>query len=352
MFKETRNTIFFLAIMSAVHMDSFGCSTRLKAARAWQGLKLKMAQTPSAFGAESVRVFSTQAPRSNFNVAYRRNAVLGATGLMSTLFVSSYSRQPDAVGKEISGKPGHPLTIFAHGLGGNMNQGKHYQVAGSGFVEGPLRCFDFDDAFSPATSSLGQERDYSRLHAEIQLNPQGVILCGVSRGGATILNELGVNHPKNVVAAVVESPFDSVRSVSDNVIGRAGWIPGAGWIVHKLLPYVFYSGYNPNGVQPIDVVDKISQDIPILIVCSKQDKLIHYSSSVNLYRKLVSSGHKKTYLLVTEHGEHANILQGRDREQYRNIVHAFYREHNLAHNAAWADAGCEKFKTCQPVLNT
>lgn len=279
-----------------------------------------------------------------------RIAALGAVPLLATAAVALKAKHDPAAITVQGTKAKNPHTIFSHGLGGNKSQGGQYHIRynGAGFIEGPLVLFNFADHNNIHLSSLGQEADYQTLHG-VYKNKAPVILAGVSRGAATTINELGINKPTNVLAAVVESPFDHVQSISDNIIGLAGWIPGVSWLAHKLVPQI-YTGYNPNGIQPIDTIDKISKDIPLLIVCSKKDMLIPYASSINLYKKLIASGHTKAYLFVTDEGEHANILWGTDGGRYRNVVHAFYKKYGIPYNDAWANGGYEQFKLCQPSL--
>lgn len=232
------------------------------------------------------------------------------------------------------------VTVFAHGLGGDKDQGWYYHVSSNiqnACIEGHLITFNFKDAGNPTTSCLGQDADIATLHTTC-VNYENVILFGVSRGAATIANYLGTHKTQNVRAAILESPFDHVASVVRQ-INDSQSLP--------LITPAMYPNYNPHGIQPIDIADKIDLNIPLLIIASKSDSLIHYSSTVNLYNKIVAGGHKKAYLLVTETGAHANILFGPEGRFVRNVIHAFYKEQNLPHNAIWASQGEDAFKKCK-----
>src|SRR5262249_48771428 len=104
------------------------------------------------------------------------------------------------------------VTFFAHGLGGDKTQGHYYHVNSnsSGFIEGTLETFNFNDYLNPRSSCLGQQADIEILQTIIK-NFNKVILVGVSRGAATIANYLGSRNPEHIMAAVLESPFDTVQ---------------------------------------------------------------------------------------------------------------------------------------------
>jgi len=259
-----------------------------------------------------------------------------------------------AMGQEVT-------TLFAHGLGGGSNHGEHCRYnhrSGKGFIEGALEVFDFEDSsahprWKKKPSCLAQEGDMRCLqgayHA-IASEGRPVILAGVSRGAATILNFMGTapaQDVRQVRALVLESPFDKLKSILEYKFGFIGEMPGIEYAAKRIA----LGGYNPNGIQPIQVVDKISKDIPILLICSKQDGLIPSSSTINLYRKIVESGHTRAHLLELERGPHANLPWGENGGIYRNVVHAFYRHYNLPYNREAALAGQEQFARTQPTLD-
>ncbi len=96
--------------------------------------------------------------------------------------------------------------------------------------------------------------------------------------------------------------------------------------------------------------ENISKDIPILIICSKEDQLVPLSSSINVYKKLIASGHKHTYIFVTDYGRHAKILRGADGEKYQYVVNAFYKKYNLPYCSTSAAKGEDLLALCQPTF--
>ena len=130
---------------------------------------------------------------------------------------------------------------------------------------------------------------------------------------------------------ILESPFDHFNSVAENLANmfKVGWIPYSTSLTHKSCEFIF-KNYNMNGLQPIDMVSKIyNKKLPILIICSKEDKLIPWQSTVRLYEKFIPEGFINCHLLITDHGNHANILWGKSGQKYYEKVHSFYKDNNL-----------------------
>lgn len=192
-----------------------------------------------------------------------------------------------------------------------------------------------------ARSCIGQDGDVQCLWETYQEYLQkggankNVVLCGASRGAAAIINFMARSKLNAVKALVLESPFDSVSNVLRDVfLGRLAWIPGLHWFCHQFLAKALCRDYEPRGVQPIDVVDKIQDDIPVLFVCSKTEP--YYHATIRLYKKLAKKrreqGKDNVHLLVLEHGNHCLLLFHRDGGLYRGVVHAFYDKYQLERN--------------------
>jgi hypothetical protein len=141
-----------------------------------------------------------------------------------------------------------------------------------------------------------------------------------------------------------------MSSVIYNAMKKFGldWLPLS---YGESLAEFLFKKYSRYGIRPIDVLDDVSHELPILIICSKEDQLVPYHSSVALYQKLVQSGHTHVYLLRLEHGKHAKLLSGNDGEKYRAVVHAFYKKYNLDHNEIYAAKGEFLLSKCQPLFN-
>ena len=234
------------------------------------------------------------------------------------------------------------VTIFAHGLGGDKTQGHYYHINSrqNGFIEGNLETFNFKDYLNPRSSCLGQTADIAILQ-ETSVKFKKVILVGVSRGAATIANYAGTEQPNNVMALILESPFDTIESIVKHLEATASSI---------VFKPSMYPNYDRNGIHPIDSMHKTSVHIPILLICSKKDVLIPASSTTLLYKKLLLAGHTKIHILVLDQGKHANILWGDQGYIYKNVVHAFYKEYGLPYNQMFAQSGLKHFAFSQPSL--
>lgn len=226
------------------------------------------------------------------------------------------------------------LSLFVHGLGANKHQAHDYScVHEYGFLTDPFS-FDFADAslWNHRQSVLAQDRDIQQLEEFLtEYSAFPVVVMGLSRGAATIINYCGSHSPANIKALILESPFDHIRSIVKTILQPAFLhvIPGSITVGMKLATWL-YPNYKQDGIHPIDVVDKIPQDMPVMIICSKKDLLIDATSSIRLYKKLLESGHTNVYLLVTAYGQHSNIIWSKSGPEYRKLIGAFLRKYDTA----------------------
>ncbi|HZW61411.1 MAG TPA: prolyl oligopeptidase family serine peptidase [Candidatus Babeliales bacterium] len=242
------------------------------------------------------------------------------------------------------------VVLFAHGLGGTHRHGYSYEKARFIPKTCKLAVFDFQDSpalENPTSSNIAQEQDAKRLMEEyckwVQKGYR-VILWGCSRGAATIITFLGLYSPRNVIAAISESPFDDARSVVDNALTmmNAAWIPGLKELSTLCCSLFMHRNFSPYGVRPIDVVHKIDPKIPVLIVCSQEDALIPAQSSIRLAEELKKAGHRKTHVVTLKYGPHANLVGSRGEKKYRNDAHAFLKKYQCPCNALFARASKHK----------
>lgn len=235
------------------------------------------------------------------------------------------------------------ITLFVHGLGGSKKTGIAYQR--HGFIPGDVMTFDFPDSPSltqPQAANLGQDIDIEVLKtAYLQAVSQGyrVILYGLSRGAATIINFLGIYDVDNVVAALVESPFFTVKDVVHNQLRSyyLHWIPGLATL-GSLVTALLHRNYNPYGIHPGYVVTKIQSTIPLLFICSEQDRLVPAATTIALHQKRKAAGCSNTHLIVLKRGAHGIMLKGEAAHIYRAGVHAFLRNYRLPYNANFFSA--------------
>lgn len=219
-------------------------------------------------------------------------------------------------------------------------------------LQQPLHTFNFPDAtrkgFDGSQTSLGQENEIQAMaNAYAHIKHQNVVSMGYSRGAATLLNWLASRKPTNVVAAIAESPYDSITSALDFFCHNAGvsWIPLS--ILHS-SPNLFFSKFDHKGIFPIKVIQHIDPNLPLLLVASLEDALVPAYSTANIYTRLLQYGHPHVYFLLLDKGSHGYLLENADAHIYLNVVHAFYKKYDLPHNKAFAAQGEVILAQCQP----
>lgn len=225
-----------------------------------------------------------------------------------------------------------------------------------------LITFDFPDATEHfyrvnwRQTCFAQSKEIQTL-ADIFFEQQfkdddSVILMGVSRGASTIITFMDkYGSPLAVKALVLESPFDCMENVIKHMIHKRGfsWIRASHEIGMIAVSCIF-KNYKRDGVRPIDVLQNLRLDLPILLVCSATDHLVPVWSTINLYKKLRELGHKHVYLLILAGGKHSKILQEEEiyGTQYQDVTHAFYKKYNLPYTETFARRGEALFEQCQP----
>lgn len=246
--------------------------------------------------------------------------------------------------------------LFSHGIADSHTQANPYVQAG--LVPMPLVSFDYADCWhgrlrvNYTQTSLGQENEIERLtHVYTQnCTDCKTVIFGVSRGAAPALG-LAAKNPESLGGLILESPY---ASLDDAVAAKLrqlwlSWIPGSQWAGMRIASLIF-AKYKSNGPRPIDMVNYIKKDLPILIFGIEGDGTVPVQSSVDLYYSLKNSGHHNTYLYIFPAGPiHARMIK----DQWyipilQQLLHAFYKKHGFPHNADWADAGRSLLAQCQP----
>lgn len=274
--------------------------------------------------------------------------------IVSSIYISSFAKI---------------ITLFSHGIIDNYTQAywyaQQYHHKGELYKNErhlftfPFVTFNYSDAIEGfRETSFGQDNEIARLNAAYNKavdiscqtygEPCNIILFGLSRGASTALTFAGSHKPNNLKALILESPFDSMASVIDHKMQqlKIGWLPHS---YGQSLVESIFGRYKRDGISPINVLSQIP-DIPILIVCSREDKTVPFLSSVEIYKNLRALGHEHTYILIMDRGKHARILQNVDGHIYQAVVHAFYKKYDLPCDSAIAIAGEEFFARCQPIL--
>ena len=261
------------------------------------------------------------------------------------------------------------VTLFSHGVADTWTQVlgyiKSYKTADRihynerYLFHTPFVSFNYPDATDKfyrvnyAETSFGQENEISRLNKAYQsilsyYEQCDIILWGLSRGASNILIFAGLHELTHVKAIVLESPYYSMSEVIESIMIKrgVGWLPIS---YGETLAEFIFKKYSRYGWSPANCIEKISPDIPILVICTKEDHLVPYASSINVYKKLVASGHQHAYIFVAETGVHGGILKGADGDKYQWVVNAFYKKYNLPHCAESAKRGKELLALCQPI---
>ncbi len=251
----------------------------------------------------------------------------------------------------------NPTVVFAHGLGGNQYNVRYYQVL-QGNVQQAFHSFNFPHVLigtdntvivDQSKVSLAQNIEINTLAAECKKVVGDKILLGVSMGASAIITYMATHQPTDIKALILESPFDTVDSVILHKAGFLKWLPGIAMLGNSVVSHI-YPAYDPKGIAPFKVIDRINNDIPILLIHSKVDELIPYQSSRNLYTILRNQGRNNVHLLELNYGEHGRYIMRDDAKTYQLVVHAFYRQYGLPHNEALAQEGEDLFKQCQPCV--
>lgn len=262
------------------------------------------------------------------------------------------------------------ITVFSHGIADTWQQVHGYVKSYTKddttyrndryLIHTPFVSFNYPDATNNFyrvnyhETSFGQENEIGRLNkayisatSHYKNGDSDIILWGLSRGASNVLIFAGLYELANVKAIVIESPYHTMSEVLESVMVKKNltWIPLS--YLETVTEYIFKK-YTRYGWSPAKCLENISKDIPILIICSQEDRLVPASTSINIYKKLVESGHKHTYIFIADHGKHAAILQGPDGEKYQYVVNAFYKKYNLPHCPTSATQGKSLLAFCQP----
>lgn len=262
------------------------------------------------------------------------------------------------------------VTLFSHGVADKWKQVRQYVKSYSEndiiyyndryLIHTDYIAFNYADATNKFYRvnynelSFGQDNEMARLYNAYKKTIEKfidcyVILKGLSRGASNLLIFAGRYVLGNIKAMVLESPYFMMDDVITNMMKRWGieWLPLS---YGQTLAELTFKKYTRHGYSPANCLENIPKDLPILLICSKEDHLVPYTSTISIYKKLVESGHTHVYIFVAKQGKHAAILQGPEGEKYQHIVNAFYKKYNLPHCPASAIKGEPLLVLCQPKI--
>ena len=266
-----------------------------------------------------------------------------------------------------------PTFLYSHGLFDNHTQAFWFVKNSPQGIEnkyyvmdGEIVTFDYEDVtpwfwrtdFTQVSMAQTNEImhmkkifDDTQLLLEQEQQNTDMILMGVSRGAAVILNFMSLFNPEQVKALILEAPFDSSATIAKSMVKNLNlhWIPGMKSMSHNVLSFLFVR-HKRDGIQPINSVALIKKELPIFLACSLTDWVVPASSTIALYKKLIETGHTHVYLFIADESKHSKIIFGQYGEQYAQAVHAFYKKYNLPYDPALALAGKPILDRCQPSI--
>lgn len=203
-------------------------------------------------------------------------------------------------------------------------------------------------------ANIAQEADINALrkklyeHCKKYPNTK-VVMYGDSRGAATTFNLIALDHPQ-IACAVLEGAFDSIPHLIKHCWHWKTKHASIEGLLHGFLK-MCTSCYAENGPFPIDYVDKMPLDVPLLFVTSLADEIVPYQSTMRLYCRLKERGCYNVHLLVLSHSTHKEYMVGKDRDTYESCVHAFYRAYGVEHDKSIADKGQHIFEATKPTVD-
>jgi hypothetical protein len=169
----------------------------------------------------------------------------------------------------------------------------------------------------------------------------GIIILASSQGTATTFNYVA-QHPEKVRMIIGEGIMASGNSaiqwtVDQCVIPKIRHVPGSYYILPFLAKIVRFWSYNPTGIQAIHSVDKIPNDIPVVLVHCKNDFQLAYSDAEAIYARLRMNGNENAYLIPIERDksiskydqrQHIDLIEPNSPQSA--IIDAILVKHNLS----------------------
>jgi hypothetical protein len=215
-----------------------------------------------------------------------------------------------------------------------------YKYIKERIINGTCVTFDFPDLRQ--TVSFGQENEIACLRTVYQEvvknNPdKKVNYVAFCRGGTAGL-DFATENPKNLATLTLESPLISF-DVSTHFFQKSYLysIPGSGAFMYNLIRYLF-PAYKPEADNLLERVEKIPQDMPILIGHLRTDAVVSDSILHQLMQKL--KDHKNVYLVVVNDTT-KKLFHGQlnSAKVFSQACNAFYAIHDAPHNEQYAHEG-------------
>jgi pimeloyl-ACP methyl ester carboxylesterase len=255
--------------------------------------------------------------------------------------------------------------IYAHGLGDSQVQARKLYMRKLDdivenkhwLIDGNVGLFDFPDVSSQPNIyrrelvNLGQEVDIERLHFAYQetikrIPHAEIVLVGLSRGAATIINYVALYKPEQLKAMVLDSPFDAFDSIINHVkkMYYLDWVPLS---FARSIMCLRFPALEIDGIMPSKTIHLLSLDIPTIFIHSKTDYVVPFESSCALFQALKERGHKHAYFLQLESGRHGLLMRSEQAPVYESVVHAFFKRYGILHNQKVSHLGIDRLDKCR-----
>lgn len=257
-----------------------------------------------------------------------------------------WSFQP---GFQISDKD-EPVVLFSRGFRGVKDSFVHrrrnygqclpmaYKHAQIGIVQTRAIGFDYIDRFFTFDHAGKRRIDtFIAVLKELSAQCNKIILFGDCIGGKTILSCTDRTAFNNVSAIILEAPVFNIRSMAENIgAHNLKKIPGGSKMMYIMFRYMF-PAYKKRHDITLERIKTVPTHIPILIGHLYHDQLVSDQNMKLMVAALVDSGHQ-VYFLVIDNPKVTHSRIGTS-NAFRYTVNAFYKKHNLPHDAQLALLG-------------
>ncbi len=224
------------------------------------------------------------------------------------------------------------------------------------FSSPPLPANESVEFYAPNISrmNVGQTTDIATHKAKYQSwqarenKNKGLILWGVSRGTAATFCAFAEEHYPEVRLVVLEGAIDSVQNILTNhtnaLVQKESLSQSITNAVSSGLSFFkqkALTDYDPNGPSPLKSVDSFPEQVPVVFITSKIDRVVHSSNTQHIANTLAAKGKNDVYLLTLEHSRHPSYMfdDKHDHDKYETFIHAIYKKYNLEHDSQLAQRG-------------
>lgn len=225
----------------------------------------------------------------------------------------------------------------------------------------------------PTLIDLGQDNCIAHFQEQFDNDPElrnrpRTLIYGVSQGTATVVNWLAQkSHEEQERIAsclVLEAVLGSGNSAIIHTVKSGVPITRSFLFPRFLLPLAakvgIFPSYKPWGMSALGSVEKLSPNIPIIIMHNVEDPQLSINDARAFYCALLKKGHKNAYLFEAINSPaHIDVIatdHWSERLKKTMALQAIYKKHGLPHAEIKTDQECkftiEEFQpSMQEVIN-